>query len=386
MKFSTIFLLLFFQSYQATTRTVLKAFHALNGGKWVKFISGASNQDLVLIRNLSFIYTLAGVDCVDLSPDLAVIKACYEGITAAIDYRQNRIEKPLLMVSVNDFQDVHFRKASFNPETCPSDCKRPCERVCPANAIDVSNLKGVLTEKCYGCGRCIPICPYDLISEKSYQIQPKDIKYLISSGAIDAIEIHTNQNNEYYFSKLWLEIGEDVLSHLSILAISFPDMKESTYSYLNVLQKIISHTYPEKYKEFNGRQIWQADGKSMTGDIGKGTVHSSIKLADNLLSTTDSAIGLNVEDRFLHFDGRTHFLQLAGGTNDHSFSAAKESGLVDRIGFGGFGFGGYARKFILKRLDAFMQRDPAFRIENDPLELDICLNFAQQLVDGVKKV
>ena len=31
---------------------------------------------------------------------------------------------------------------------------------------------GVLTERCYGCGRCLPVCPYDRISEHClYSIQ-----------------------------------------------------------------------------------------------------------------------------------------------------------------------------------------------------------------------
>lgn len=96
----------------------------------------------------------------------------------------------------------------FDPEDCPADCSRPCENVCPANAISfqqksasqilydndaprvmnvlaladftlkvqsafLQNLycsigfimqDGVITERCYGCGRCLPVCPYDKIS------------------------------------------------------------------------------------------------------------------------------------------------------------------------------------------------------------------------------
>lgn len=74
----------------------------------------------------------------------------------------------------------------FDPDDCPKDCTRPCEKICPANAIFkvfflfllriyifhfffngefLFDMKaGVINERCYGCGRCFPVCPYDKIS------------------------------------------------------------------------------------------------------------------------------------------------------------------------------------------------------------------------------
>jgi hypothetical protein len=40
----------------------------------------------------------------------------------------------------------------------------------------------------------------------------------------------------------------------------------------------------------------------------------------------------------------SEFIQLAGGTNEHSAAFAAEASLTARPGFGGFAFGGYARK------------------------------------------
>ncbi|MFM7437520.1 MAG: hypothetical protein ACKO2V_02805, partial [Snowella sp.] len=56
---------------------------SLRSGKWVKLICGASFQDLAAIRNLVLVYSLAGVDCVDVAADGAVITAAREGIFAA---------------------------------------------------------------------------------------------------------------------------------------------------------------------------------------------------------------------------------------------------------------------------------------------------------------
>ena len=39
----------------------------LSNGRWVKFICGASNHDAPLIRNLCYLYTSVGVDCIDIS-------------------------------------------------------------------------------------------------------------------------------------------------------------------------------------------------------------------------------------------------------------------------------------------------------------------------------
>uniref|UniRef100_A0A2P2LNS8 Uncharacterized protein MANES_15G004200 n=1 Tax=Rhizophora mucronata TaxID=61149 RepID=A0A2P2LNS8_RHIMU len=149
---------------------------SLKKGNWVKLICGASFEDVVDIRNLSLVYTLAGVDCIDCAADAAVVTAVNEGIEVAREIVN--IRRPWVMISVNDDEDLHFRKAEFDPEDCPLDCSKPCEIVCPANAIllqkDKSTAKfssdtntlhgGVITERCYGCGRCIPVCPYDKIS------------------------------------------------------------------------------------------------------------------------------------------------------------------------------------------------------------------------------
>ena len=66
------------------------------------------------------------------------------------------------MISISDGNDIHFRKAKFDPLKCPPHCPRPCEKVCPTLAID--NF-GINKSKCYGCGRCLNSCPLNLISE-----------------------------------------------------------------------------------------------------------------------------------------------------------------------------------------------------------------------------
>lgn len=228
---------------------------------WVKFIAGASNQDLSSIRNLCLIYSIAGVDCIDVSADPAVVTAAREGINKALELSPNA-SSPLLMISVNDDKDPHFRKAYFDPSICPPNCSRPCEVVCPAVAIKTS---GVVNERCYGCGRCVPVCPYGYISTQDYAVSYEVIQSLFSSGQVDAIEIHTQPDRVGAFSELWSKIADSVIDHAKVVAVSFPDMQASTVDYLMQLNEVIAGESRECSREFDGIQIWQCDGRPMSG-------------------------------------------------------------------------------------------------------------------------
>jgi len=380
---------------------------SLARGDWVKLICGASNQDVPLIRNLCFVYTLAGVDCIDLSVDPAVVAAARGGVDAALtvmsdsmgdflmcnlqqqeQQSESRVEqqRPLIMVSVNDDEDLHFRKAKFDVTKCPSDCPRPCEKVCPAVAIpslaalsslSPSTSQGVVADRCYGCGRCVPICPLGLIDTESYITNRTTIENLFQTGAVDAIEIHTSAGHEIEFAALWSEIGPSVLPRATVVAVSFPNMGNDTLPYLQCLSNII-HAQPEA-TSFEGVQIWQADGRPMSGDIGKGTTHATSELAAKILSEVNS------KGTSINFSSNKHFVQLAGGTNEYSATAALAQGLIGAKGFGGFAFGGYARKAIGAHLRTLEEEYPGAKLEDHPDALRACLDVATHLVATVKR-
>lgn len=401
---------------------------SLRSGSWVKFISGASNQDLPLIRNMCYLYTRAGVDCIDMSADPAVVIVATEAIQKAMnDCRISIAQKPLIMISVNDDDDPHFRKAFFDKSKCPPSCHRPCEKVCPALAIPplpnvaqystvgverVSEIiydknvasSGVIADRCYGCGRCVPICPLGLIDTESYTVSKEAITDLFHTGLVDAIEIHTLQHHESSFTELWNGIGDEVLTKAKVLSVSFPNMGNSTIPYLNALQSIISSR--ESWNHFEGVQIWQSDGRPMSGDIGKGTALKSSNLASYVLDELESTAAVrrlvdgseatvmadkehlrdvrNGVDYIDLFSGG-HFVQLAGGTNDYSAEKALEEGLIGATGFGGFAFGGYARRSIGEILQDLEQSHPGSNVEDHPEVLQTCLDFAKRLVNSVKK-
>lgn len=55
---------------------------------------------------------------------------------------------------------------------------------------------GVITERCYGCGRCFPVCPYDKISGNfSYSI--RDSKFLTFSQLFIS-SVFTDNCHDFY--------------------------------------------------------------------------------------------------------------------------------------------------------------------------------------------
>jgi hypothetical protein len=154
----------------------------------------------------------------------------------------------------------------------------------------------------------------------------------------------------------------------------------------------------------------------MSKYLGRGTVHKSSNLALYVLSELnhrseevdiyskntehENMVGKNnmidyLSNDTLHDGNKSktinsrngrHFIQVAGGTNNYSVETARKEGISQSKGFGGYAFGGYARKVIGEILHDLEENYPSSKIENHPLILKQCLNFANSLVQSVKKV
>jgi Fe-S-cluster-containing hydrogenase component 2 len=341
------------------------AINSLNWGTWFKLICGASFQHLPAIRSLTVAYTLAGADCIDVAADPAVIFAAREGMSAAVDLAQ--IDRPWLMVSLNDAEDPHFRKADFDPDRCPADCSRPCERICPPQAISIAGVKAA---KCYGCGRCVPVCPIGQIITHDRIATPTSIIPALIAGEIDAIEIHTHVGHFGDFQRLWAILAP-VAYHLKLLAISCPDDGE-LIPYLTALYHTIADTYHPESLPFT--LLWQTDGRPMSGDIGAGTTHAAIKLGEKVLKA--------------NLPG---YVQLAGGTNHYTVPKLRELGLLPPTTapkhIHGVAYGSYARVLlspILDRLDT--QTTNPGQLEAHPDLLNQAVEKATELVSQLKLV
>ncbi|PSN16898.1 4Fe-4S ferredoxin [filamentous cyanobacterium CCT1] len=287
-------------------------YQSLQVGNWVKLICGASYQDMPTVRRLAMLYALAGVDCIDVAADGAVVAAARQGLEDAVwlaqrlGDRRSALENcglPWLMVSLNDSEDPHFRKAYFDAAHCPPDCDRPCETVCPTAAIQFQapSCGGVKPELCYGCGRCIAVCPLNAIEARSHHARPEAFPKE-QLGQIDAVEIHTQTGHQAQFEQLWQRL-QPWRPHLKLISISCPDHAQ-VVPYLQALYSIMA--------PLEVPLIWQTDGRPMSGDLGKGTTHAAIRLAQKILQA-----------------GLPGYVQPAGGTNGYTVSKLLDFGLIN---------------------------------------------------------
>ena len=342
--------------------------HSLIEGSWFKLICGASYQHLPAVRSLALVYSLAGADCVDVAADPAVIAAAREGIEVAqkLSDKSDKSAFPWLMVSINDGEDPHFRKAKFDVTQCPSDCPQPCVRVCPAEAIDLTR-GGVIDSICYGCGRCIPICPIELITTQSYISSWEQVLPWIESMAVDAVEIHTSVGHYNEFKQVWQKISPSI-GRLKLLAISCTDAPD-VIDYLRSLYELIS--------PLPCPLIWQTDGRSMSGDIGRGTTHETIAFARKVLQA--------------QLPG---YIQLAGGTNDYTVDKLKQAKILGRSDIlpkvSGLAYGSYARAILSSTIAKLDELQPGFLAnQHQPMkqiELEQNQELLEQAVGTAKKL
>ncbi|XP_057755527.1 uncharacterized protein LOC130974686 [Arachis stenosperma] len=275
---------------------------SLQRGNWVKLICGASFEDVVDIRNLSLVYTLSGVDCIDCAADASVVSAVNEGILAATEIVGLQ-KKPWVMISVNDEEETS----------------------------------------------CV-------------------------NGYISNIIMHSFCRQSAQFKELWCALGDSV-ENLKLIVVSLPNGGDSTISSMNEMFSIMK----SNLQCFN---LWQLDGRPMSGDIGRGATKETIAFAIELAKAKNRPPG---------------FLQLAGGTNAHTIDGLRKKGLFQTTSIavdssnlpdaliGGIAYGGYARK-IVGRVLRSMQSEygGAARIEDHPQHLLMALKEALALVGPVK--
>ncbi len=366
---------------------------SLEQGHWFKLICGASFQHLPSVRSLALAYGLAGADCVDVAADLAVVTAARLGIEGAQSHRQCLgLGQPLLMVSLNDGEDPHFRKAVFDPEHCPADCPRPCEKICPAQAIAprpvppiAPQTPGVTESRCYGCGRCLPVCPLGLITAQSRISAPEQIMAELVEAGVEAVEIHTQMGRVEEFGRLWAAIAP-WLPRLQLVAVSCPDTDRAHPSaYTSYLQQLYRIMQPRPRAI-----VWQTDGRAMSGDIGAGTTHAAIQLAKKAIEVESATL--------------PGFIQLAGGTNLYTVPKLRSMGLLKQQGEAGSGacsielieqtpsppravagvaYGSFARSHLTPVLEALENR--VGLLEHHPDLLQQAVALATELIEPLKQ-
>ena len=323
--------------------------------KWIKLICGASNEDIIAIEDLCAIYTAAGVNYIDVAAEVSIVDAAKKGIEWAKKVFKN---SPGLMISISDGDDIHFRKAKFDPLRCPPNCPRPCEKVCPTSAIDNSGIK---ESKCYGCGRCLNSCPLNLISDYEYNLSKDDLASTLQKIKPDAVEIHTDIDRIDSFKKVvnTLKNSETKLKNIST-SCGLNQLVQKSHEPEDLLKALW-----ERYEILNELKIpliWQLDGRPMSGDLAPATSRDSVNLFERIGS--DLPPGL---------------IQLAGGTNEKTHEFLNPNNLPD-----GIAFGSAARK-IMQPLIEFAHKNNK-RLYEDPERMALAIKKAQKFLEPGKSI
>ncbi|GJN35972.1 hypothetical protein PR202_gb24793 [Eleusine coracana subsp. coracana] len=260
--------------------------------------------------------------------DASVVGAVNEGIDVATSIVP-AVQRPWVMISVNDdCRDLHFRKAG---------------------AV-------------------------------SYIRDPTITIGLLKRNDVDAIEIHTTGKETGMFNTLWNNLSESI-NYVKLVAVSLPDIGVSTFDFMNSIYEIME-------PDLQGYNLWQLDGRPMSGDIGRGATRETISFAVHMASMSDRPPG---------------FYQLAGGTNSYTIDSLKKAGLFQSMTFpghlgmaasemtgsqqaliGGIAYGGYARKIIGRTLRKIPTQFGCVPIEDHPDYLLEALQEALSLVGPVK--
>ena len=371
----------------------------------MKLIGGASNQDLAAIEDLAGLYSLVGVHCLDLAADPAVVAAARRGISWA---EIRGAARPWLMVSLSDGADPHFRKAWFDPARCPPSCPRPCARVCPALAIPslprtaaaslgridgpeprsgssersgssplsapgsgapAAAAPGVVADRCYGCGRCLPICPLGLIEEREQHLPAAQVAALLAQLQPDAVELHTRIGRAEAFAERLAQVcaAGVPLQRLAVscglesaltLAGDGPAMPMPTPEAL--AQELWQRH--GQLQQAGLAPLWQLDGRPMSGDVGAGTARAAVQLLSAVAPLAPPGP-----------------LQLAGGTNERTLPLVRRLDPALGRAVAGVAFGSVARARLQPLLQEAQARGGRLLDQADllPLALAICTELVR---------
>jgi ferredoxin len=324
---------------------------ALEHRRAYKLICGASLTDPEIIESLSTIFSLAGANFLDITPEYRAIQAAKKGIEKAKQiaeenpYKYYYFNEPVLMLSLNVGDDPHFNTALIDTSRCNS-CQQ-CIPECSFSAIQKMRPTGEIginDNICYGCGKCTSICPSSAISLIKNLVDLETVLTKLIDPSITAIEIHVGTAKketlaEYYhqlFYGLQKEVQKNILFSFS--------MESSLYTTKEFVEyaNFITTLSPQ-------RAIIQIDGTPMSGNTDPASSLQSIAAAQILLKNNINA-----------------YIQLAGGINHQTRTFVNAFG----IDCHGIAMGTFARKLVWQYL----------RNINDRQVLDKALRIATSLV------
>ena len=317
-----------------------KLTNILNNNKCLKLICAAGNENIKEIEKLSYVYSLAGFNMIDVSAKQETINAVKNGLKRA--GKENDV---LICVSVGMQNDIHLTKAVVNRQKC-INCSY-CITVCPQNAIYMEDEKIQINEKnCIGCSKCKDKCSFDaIITEHKYKT-PWEMLLPIISENIDCVEFHCTSADEDAIIDSFNKIKS---LYKGCLSICLDRSKLGDDKLINLIKKM---------SENEDFIMLQADGKPMSGG------------EDNYKSTLQSvAFG-----ELIRNSGLNVYLILSGGTNSKTSKLAKEC----NVDIDGVALGSFARKLVKD----YIGTDDFF--ENEELQR-LAVKKAEELANCIKE-
>lgn len=324
------------------TESLARAIFALKEGIFTKIISGAANTNGKHVERLALVYALSGANVIDVSPSQTIINSAKLGIKkASAVYKENpeaflHYKEPVIMVSVDAGDDLHFRKAEINYKKC-TNCLN-CIDSCPSKALYSETNKIQLNKNsCFGCGKCSEVCLQNAIEFKKIN-NTLDFNF----EEIKALEIHTG-NNSIEEVKKYLELNVSLLKNIELLSFCVESKRFNPAELQRYVSEIISLV--------DQKVIIQIDGIPMRATDEPCSSMQAVSAAAILLENKLDA-----------------YIQLSGGTNHHTKHLVNQLGLK----ISGIGYGTFARKLILSYLD---------ELEDDfNLQLQRIVNITTSLV------
>lgn len=278
------------------------------GKKKFKLVLGLGNNSLEQISKLCEIYSQAGADIFDLSPNINSLKAAHAGVLAAglnpDDFQY--------CISIGVKGDRHIKKAFINEKKCKKCFK--CIKVCPQEAIFIGDeYPQIIEDKCIGCRRCEKAC----ITFYDVAMDINKIAKSFKNQKIDMVELHVSSDNKADIVKNWKLILKnfDCKKSICIDRGKYGDIK-----LLKLVNKLLSMN-PE-------RTIIQADGVAMSGSADRSSTLQAVAHAQ-IYSKLEAEIFIS------------------GGTNHYTKELADEMG----VRFDGITIGSYAREAVKSSTD-----------------------------------
>ncbi|MFH0702040.1 MAG: LdpA C-terminal domain-containing domain [bacterium] len=298
-----------------------KVIYSLESGIFSKLICGAANTNQKQVERLALIYSLAGINVIDVSLETYI--SAKIGINKAKEIYKNKqdffvnFNEPLIMVSLNAGDDPHFKKAQINFNKCVN-CLN-CIKICSAKALyqEFDILKFNI-ESCFGCGKCINFCEYNAINLVNLE---KDKIYNEFYNEIEAIEIHIGQHSVEVI-EFFLKNQLKLFSKINLVSFS---ISASLFSMSQLIEYANSIT-----KLTDKKVIIQLDGASMSATNHSASDIQAIAAANILVNSKINA-----------------YIQISGGTN---YLTRRHLELFD-LKISGIAYGTYARKIIFPYIE-----------------------------------